>query len=53
MNLYIRIGDRVNKSRKRSVRKTVEGRGDIKRREETKPARTSTALKIAMLQRHI
>jgi hypothetical protein len=36
MNLHTRIGDGVNKSRNRSVRKTAEEREDIKEREETK-----------------
>lgn len=36
MNLQARMGNGVNKSRNRSVRKTAEGRGDVGEREETK-----------------
>jgi hypothetical protein len=36
MNLHAVIGNGVNKSRNRSVRKTAEGRGDIREREEIK-----------------
>jgi hypothetical protein len=36
MKLHARIGDRMNKNRNRSVRKTAEGRGDIRGREEIK-----------------